>query len=219
MSADELSQPAMGQCAVTGKIVPEDELVMIQGQRVCAEGKAILLERLKAGESLPGEGERPTVLRRFGCIFVDGLIMGGASSLIGLATGVSVGFNTRNGSADPLTAGVITLIAQSFTIVYFGLLHGSRGQSLGKMAGKLVVVKQDGSPIDMGTAFIRALAYGGPGYANGVALLTGNVAFVGMAGIIVGAYGLIDLLCALFDRSQQRALHDRIAGTRVINKV
>jgi len=54
--ATELSAPpGMGRCEVTGQVVPEDELVLIHGQRVCAEGKAILLERLKAGEAMPGE--------------------------------------------------------------------------------------------------------------------------------------------------------------------
>ncbi len=148
----------MGQCAVTGSIVPEDELVTIQGQRVCAEGKAILLEHLRAGVALPGELERPTVLRRFGCIFVDGIIMGVAGAIIGGVAGGAMGVGgTRVGGIAFVAT--ISLLTNTFTLLYFALMHGSRGQTVGKMAGKLVVVNLDGSPIGMRTAFARALAY------------------------------------------------------------
>jgi hypothetical protein len=58
MTTDPMIPPGMGRCEVTGKLVPEDELVELNGQRVCAEGKAILLERLTSGESA-GENDAP----------------------------------------------------------------------------------------------------------------------------------------------------------------
>jgi uncharacterized RDD family membrane protein YckC len=198
----------MGQCAVTGKMVPEDELVTIQGQRVCAEGKAILLDRLKAGESMPGELERPTILRRFGCIFVDGLI-------VGLPFAILNAILTR-GNPNLMLLGLVTLVSAAVQVVYFGQMHAAGGQTLGKKAGKLRVVNLDGSPISLQTAYIRALAYAGPGALLGLTEIAGMGVALMAANVIVGVYGLTDVIFALVDQNMQRALHDRIAGTRVI---
>lgn len=211
MSTEDVTQaPALGQCSITGKMVPEDELVTIQGHRVCAEGKAILLERLKSGEALPGEREKPTVLRRFGCILLDGLIIGVPFAIINAIVG--------NGPGSYVVVGLVALVSTTVQIVYFGQMHGSGGQTLGKKAGKLVVVNLDGTPVTPGTAYTRALAYAGPGYLSGVAALAGIPVLVAVAGLIVGVWGLCNTLFALFDRNMQRALHDRIAGTRVVEK-
>ncbi len=140
-------------------MVPEDELVTFQGQRVCAEGKAILLERLQAGEGLPGEFKRPTVLRRFGCIFLDGLIV---VLPLAILTGIVAG---TSGSMQ--IGGAISLLAVCVEIVYFGQMHASGGQTVGKKAGKLKVVNLDGSAISTKTAYVRAVAYIGPGDLDG----------------------------------------------------
>jgi uncharacterized RDD family membrane protein YckC len=208
MSAPELDVP-MGQCAVTGKMVPEDELVTIQGQRVCAEGKAILLERLKAGDAMPGEFEIPSVRKRFRCIFVDGLIIGLPFSalIMVLARGMTVG---------PIMLGIVSAIGALAAVIYFGQLHGMSGQSVGKKLGKLRVVTLEGGPITLQTGYVRAIAFAGPGILTGLAMMLGSPVITGSVGVVVGCYRLADMLFALFDRSQQRALHDRIAGTRVI---
>jgi uncharacterized RDD family membrane protein YckC len=203
--------PGMGQCMVTGKIVPEDELVTLHGQRVCAEGKAILLDRLQAGEAMPGEAEKPTVLRRFGCIFLDGLI-------IGVPFAVLNGVLTADHS-PPSTLGIISLLSTVVYIIYFGQMHASRGQSVGKIAGKLLVVNdRDGSRISTATAYIRAIVYSGTGVLSGVALLMADRTFMSVATMIVVGWGLADVIFALVDTSKQRSLHDRIAGTRVIER-
>ncbi len=202
--------PGMGQCAITGKVVPEDELVLINGQRVCAEGKAILLDRLRSGEALPGELEKPTVLRRFGCIFLDTIILGVPFAIL----------NGVLGAAKPgafVILGTVSLLSAVVPIVYFGAMHAARGQTVGKIAGKLKVVNNlDGSPITAKTAWIRSLAYLGPGLLSGLAMMTANLPIMAGARMIVGAYGLTNVIFALVDTSRQRALHDRIAGTRVV---
>src|SRR5437588_156440 len=124
MTMDSAPQVAMGQCAVTGKFVPEDELVTINGQRVCAEGKVILLDRLKSGESMPGELERPTVLRRFGCMFVDGIIFAVIGAIMGSVLGVSVSGTRPNQGGIGI---VMMLIIYAVQFLYFGFMHGSRG--------------------------------------------------------------------------------------------
>lgn len=215
MTVENAPQPGMGLCSVTGKYVPEDELVTIQGQRVCAEGKAILLDRLKAGEGMPGELEKPTVMRRFGGIFVDGLI-------IGVPTAIASAMAVRGKAQDEalVTLGVITMLSTTVYVVYFGALHASRGQSLGKMAAKTHVVNNaDGGKISTGTAYVRALAYAGPSYLTAVAYFASNASLLSIVNVVVGVYGLANVLFALFDRNRQRALHDRIAGTRVVDKL
>jgi uncharacterized RDD family membrane protein YckC len=213
----------MGQCAVTGKMVPEDELVTIQGQRVCAEGKAILLQRLKAGEVVPGEMERPPVLRRGGCIILDGIILGVPGWIVGFMAGMA----RERASISVL---LVTFLMAIVTIIYFGQMHFKKGQTLGKMAGKIRVVNLDGTAISFQTAYIRALAYAGPSLVMSlvsvfVVAIFGAAASPSMFGgslilvffnVLAGAYGLANCLFALLDSTAQRALHDRIAGTRVI---
>ena len=207
MTVENLPQPTgMAQCAVTGKMFPEDELVTIQGQRVCAEGKAILLERLRSGESAPHELEKPTVLRRFGCIFVDGLI-------IGVPTAVVTGMVGRG---NPVVTGCCSIASTVVQVIYFGQLHGTVGKSVGKMAGKLRVVNMDGSAISLGTGYVRAVAYCGLSVLSGIAAFLGSPAIVLAAGGIASLYGLANIIVALVDSRAQRAIHDRIAGTRVV---
>ena len=95
-------------------------------------------------------------------------------------------------------------------------MHAARGQTVGKIAGKLRVVNLDGSPITSGQAYIRAIAYVGIGYLSAAAIMLRLPTFIMVASVVAGIYGLANLLFALFDFNQQRALHDRIAGTRVI---
>jgi len=54
----------MGKCSVTGKSYPEDELVTFQGQLVSAEGKQILLDRLRIGADAQSPGITQTALVR-----------------------------------------------------------------------------------------------------------------------------------------------------------
>ena len=209
--------PGMGQCSVTGAIVPEDELVTIQGQRVCAEGKAILLDRLRAGETLPGEVEKPTVLRRFGAILLDSIILSLTCAAIGAVIG-AINYKTIGQPNNPLF-GVISLIAFVITTAYFTLLHGTRGQTVGKMAAGLRVVNNtDNSPISMQTALLRAFYYTGPNLVSSVVLFSMNATLINVATVVVWLYGLVNLICALVDSDRQRSLHDRLAGTRVIEK-
>jgi uncharacterized RDD family membrane protein YckC len=199
-------------------MVPEDEIVVIQGHRVCAEGKAILLERLRSGETMPGELEKPTVLRRFGCMFLDGLIIGIPVAIItGVASAGSAAAGAAN-SGGAVVIGVVSFIGVALQIVYFGQMHGARGQTVGKIAGKLVVVNEDGSRISMPTAYLRSLAFKGPSLLSGIAIISGALVFVSVASLIAGLWGLIDIILALVDREGQRSLHDRIAGTRVVQR-
>ncbi len=212
--------PGMAQCGVTHKWFPEDELIMFQGQLVSAEGKQVLLDRLLTGADVPGAMIRPGVWRRSGCIFlVDGILLGVFSMLLNYLCGVQ--FGTPMGNTQVLfNQSVASAIAMAAAILYFGLLHGWKGQSLGKMVGNLRVVNLDGTPVSKPQAFARAMAYLFGNILTIPALLLGaimknyQIALVGS--FLASAWLLADGIAALVDTRMQRTLHDRICGTRVI---
>jgi uncharacterized RDD family membrane protein YckC len=78
-------------------------------------------------------------------------------------------------------------------LLYFTLLTGEGGQTLGKMLLGVRVQGMDGSPVGYGRSFIRTLGY--------------------IVSIFFGSF--LGFLWALWDRNNQ-TWHDKIAGTRVV---
>jgi len=78
-----------------------------------------------------------------------------------------------------------------FTLAYSVVLHALAGQTMGKLLAGIRVVTVGGDRVPAGTALLRYLAY-----------------YVSLAPL-----GLGFLMAAL--RSDRRALHDLLAGTRV----
>ena len=96
--------------------------------------------------------------------------------------------------ADDPTAigGLVGMFALLFAATYSAVLHSLPwGQTIGKMLVGIRVVSNDGEPVVFGAALLRFAGY----FAS---LLPLGVGFV-MAGL----------------RRDKRALHDRLAGTRV----
>jgi uncharacterized RDD family membrane protein YckC len=79
-----------------------------------------------------------------------------------------------------------------FPPFYYVYLHGAYGQTFGKMALRIKVVNEDGSPLTYGVAFLRWLSY----------FLCDVTFFLGY-------------LWVAFDKRKQ-GLHDRVCGTVVI---
>ncbi len=79
-----------------------------------------------------------------------------------------------------------------FPIFYYVYLHGSCGQTFGKMALKIKVINEDGTPLDYRKAFLRWLGYF-------LCDLTFNIGY----------------LWAAFDARKQ-GLHDKVCKTLVI---
>lgn len=222
------------QCEVTGKWLPEDETIEIQGMRVGAEGKEILLEQLRSGEGT-GEKEKPTVLRRWGCMIIDGLIMGVVFVLISAVGGGVIGALTvmyGDELEEDTKVRLISLLPQVASLLYgvvvlayYTYFHGVKGQTPGKMVGHLYVVNPDGSPIGVKTAFWRAVFYNGPSMLMafllivgiGLMPLTSLDIITTVASLLVSVYLLVDVIVALVDTKQQRALHDMLAKTRVVH--
>jgi uncharacterized RDD family membrane protein YckC len=94
-----------------------------------------------------------------------------------------------------LTANGLTAVV---SLIYFILQHGRWGQTIGKRALSIRVVRaDDGGPITYGTAAWRAL------FTDLIALVT------------CGVGALVDVLWILWDQRRQ-ALHDKVARTVVM---
>jgi uncharacterized RDD family membrane protein YckC len=80
-----------------------------------------------------------------------------------------------------------------FPVFYYVYLHGAYGQTFGKMAFKIMVINEDGTPLDFRKAFLRWLGY-----------------FLCVITLYIG------YLLAAFDRRKQ-GLHDRVCRTLVVH--
>jgi uncharacterized RDD family membrane protein YckC len=219
MTMDAQPTPLV-KCSVTGRQVPEDELVTFLGYRVCAEGKDILLCRLKAGDPVSGERERASMLLRFRCIFLDAVLMVIPVMIVSGLTMVVLA-----PMLDRASAPIFPFIPPIWVMGYLGVMHATAGQTLGKMAGRIVVVNADGSPLHVARAFRRALIFVAPTFlfaaAGAVEMLDLNTVGQYLAAtlsITCCALYLCDIIVALTDRAKQRSMHDRICGTRVVLK-
>jgi len=100
---------------------------------------------------------------------IDLLIIIAAFNLIYLADrlGADAGLWTGMGldEGDPAGAGFSLanvlrgLFFLTFPVFYYVYLHGTYGQTFGKMALKIKVVNEDGTPLDYRKAFLRWLGY------------------------------------------------------------
>ena len=116
-------------------------------------------------------------------ILVTGFISGILMALLGAPS------PSTNGSISMVISMVVNLIGYGFMIFYYIYFTGSKGQTLGKKAMKIKVVKErDNSVPGYGAAFLRE---------------------------IVGLIFSIGYLWAIWD-SKKQGLHDKIAHTIVI---
>lgn len=108
----------------------------------------------------------------------------------------AVGEGSEISSADLRTATLTNLVV---TVVYMTVMHGWRGSTIGKMALRTVLVRDDGGRVTASTAFVRAVT------VAGVQLVSGLLLFP----IVV------DELWPLWNRRRQ-TLHDLVARTIVV---
>lgn len=122
---------------------------------------------------------------------IDGLILGAVQFVIGLVLGFAGG---AAGGSDGLAIFAITwLCSVVVSVTYYVFFTGYNGQTPGKMALRIQVIRTDGSPMTYGKAFLREIP----------------CKFI--SGILLG----IGYLMVAFDQ-QKQGLHDRMAGTYVI---
>jgi uncharacterized RDD family membrane protein YckC len=122
----------------------------------------------------------------YGMSIMFGIVVG----IVGVASGREVVFDTESSSAACLSLFLSVLLV----LTYFALFEGLYGASLGKLILSMRVVKEDGSPCNMGAALTRGL------WRFIDAFIFGLVAYVTM------------------DKPLQQRLGDKRAHTVVISK-
>jgi len=146
---------------------------------------------LEAGPThLPPEATviRAGFFRRFTAFAIDWLTLSIIADIVRFTYRVGSGTDPGMGHLD-----VAIVLSSVLFILYFTLLTGEGGQTLGKMLLGIKVLGSNGAPIGYGRAFLRAM-----GYFISVFFMT----FLGF-------------LWALWDKKNQ-TWHDKIAGTEVI---
>jgi predicted Zn finger-like uncharacterized protein len=121
---------------------------------------------------------------------IDGAILGTVQFVIGLVLGFAGG--AAGGESMALFA-VTWLCSMVVSVTYYVFFTGYNGQTPGKMALRLQVIRTDGTPVGYGKAFLREIP----------------CKFI--SGILLG----IGYLMVAFD-VQKQGLHDRMTGTYVI---
>ena len=205
----------MVRCEVTGKPVPAEDAVEFQGKIVSAEGKAILLGILRNGGDPADHGRteslRPGFWRRFLCSSLDMVIL--IAGVMVFAFVFFFAIDTRLTGDEEL---FVTWFAQAMVFVYYTVMHAVFGKTVGKMAGGVRVVTMAGEPIGWWTSLVRAFWYCG---VTMVLAVAGT--FIGggggsLLGILSSVYNWANAIVLLADREYNRALHDLLAGTRVV---
>ena len=136
---------------------------------------------------------------RFAATLIDGLVLGAIIWILTLFVIGGTAAIAMNSSQGTITAAVwaaiasVSLLAIVLWFLYYTLLEGMWGQTLGKYLVKIKVVKEDGTPISYGDAAIRTI----------LRIIDGLFSY------LVGA-----LLIWTSDRKQR--LGDRLAHTVVI---
>lgn len=165
-------------------------LVEIQGRPYCATCKDEQLLDVRSGLPLAGTLNYASIWARFGGVFLDNLLI--AIPVYVVLFGLAFAFSNTEGTPHPLI-NFISIPLSFAQVLYEGLMLSNRnGQTLGKLAVRVRVVRPDGSPISTGQAWGRVL----------MKMLLGCLCFV-------------DYIPAFFT-PEKTTLHDMVAGTRVV---
>ncbi len=181
-------------CSQCGRQYPSEELARFGNATVCANCKDIYAQRIRETGHVAGQRVYGGFWIRFVAVLIDAVIMFIVSFSIGLVTGTrSMGLGRTADLASIFTRmGTSFFISTAIAIAYEATFLVNYGATPGKMAMGLKVITPDGGGISWGRAIGRYFAK----FLSSITLLIGYI----MAG---------------FD-SEKRALHDYVAGTRVI---
>jgi uncharacterized RDD family membrane protein YckC len=171
-------------------------------------------------------GPIPEWWERLVARLVDGVILFAIGWVISLvitallAPGVSLEFNPTTGEFTGLAAlatasAVAGLVSGLLYAAYDFVLHGLKGQTVGKMVMKTRLVAPDGSAPSRGALLVRALIF------PGIYALVGLGGFLGfllsgLLSFVIGIFALVNVIFIFIDQPLRRALHDKWAKTIVV---
>lgn len=180
------------RCTRCGGTFCSNCLVDIGNLPFCADCKTQQLLDARSGVDRT-RLQYSTILKRFGAVLLDNLILCMPNVIV-----IFIFLGLGNTTTDPTMKETWTQLANipafAFSIGYEALMLILRnGQTVGKMAVGVRVVRPDGSPITNGQAWGRA------------ALRT-----------VLSCLLIVDYLPAFFTE-EKTTIHDLIAGTRVVD--
>ena len=137
---------------------------------------------------------------RFVAILIDYLIIGVISGILAIPLFIAaIAANVANGYVSAVSSGPIVALSVAVLVVwflYFTLLEGRYGQTVGKMALSIKVVREaDGAPIDYGEAAVRTVLR-----------------------IIDGLFDYLIGAIFIWTSDKKQRLGDRVAHTVVVSK-
>jgi uncharacterized RDD family membrane protein YckC len=180
-------------CSRCGQTFCRDCLVDINGRPYCANCKNEQLLDVRSGVS-SSTLSLASIGKRFGALFIDGFIVGIPFAII-LGIVLFSAFSGNQFRPENFVAiQAFSWLSIFVMVIYEGLMLGARGQTLGKIAMGIKVVRADGGDLTKGQAWGRAA----------------------MRQVLVSCLCVINYLPAFFT-PDKTALHDMVAGTRVVN--
>ncbi len=182
-------------CSQCGRQYPSEELVRFGTATVCANCKEIYAQRLRETGQVTGARVYGGFWIRFLAVLIDGIALGIVNLVIQSVTNTRI-TNPADVSNLPLimtSVGISFTISMTLNLLYEAFFLVQYGATPGKMIFKLKVITPEGGGITWGRAIGRYFAK-----------------------ILSGITLLIGYIMAAFD-PEKRALHDYIAGTRVIH--
>lgn len=194
-------------CARCGVGYCDDCLVTLTNERVCAACKGELLRDVISGTTYR-RVELAHLAPRFVAWLIDRLMLWALQ-----AGAFWLAFTGRMMFTSLLTRSLLQIFINVAYLVYEGVLVAKRGQTLGKMAMRVRVVRVDGAPVAGWQAWTRA----GVRFA-------GYLALTGVQYVRPGLATPFSLLIALIDYTpglvtpQRTTLHDLVARTRVVRE-
>ena len=177
-------------CSRCGQAYCPDCLVNIRGNSYCATCKNEQMLDLGSGVD-QNVLELAGIGRRFGALLIDVVILSIPIGIFFALAAVAIA-STNNANLVWIQFGFFAVIP--LYIVYEALMLGTRGQTLGKMALKIKVVRADGTAITSGQAWGRSF----------------------MRQILASCLSIFNYLPAFFTKDRT-CLHDLVANTRVVN--
>ncbi len=196
-------------CAVSGKRYPRREMVSYEGKWISAEHRDAFFQRMRDGISapVPKDGrvrqDAPEVGslgyggfgRRFAARLIDGVVQTLVGLLVSTVVGVAFGAAGMLSGGNIASIVLMQVIIQGFSVLfalsYEVFFVRKYDATPGKMALGLKILRPDGAKLSIGRIIGRYFA------------------------TIVSAIPLgIGYIMAAFD-DEARALHDRMADTRV----
>lgn len=178
-------------CSQCGQPYRSEDMVRFGAVAVCANCKEIYAQRLRETGQVTAARVYGGFWIRFLALLIDVVILGAVFAAVAFVFGIFLA-TTRNVGVALGSLGLMYMGAIGLSMVYECYFLVNNGATPGKMVLGLKVITPDGGGITWGRAIGRFFAKG----------LSGMILYIGY--IIAG-----------FDL-EKRALHDHLAGTRVI---